>query len=801
MGKVYLAQLPDQSGWLAVKMLRPDLAQDETAASRFIDIAEAMSRIQHDNVAKVFEARRLGPDRVVMAMEYLEGRDLSEVIAEAGELDPSDVVRIGKQVSAGLAEAHRAGIAHLDLKPENVFLVKDTEGEEQVKLLDFGIGELRSAAEAGAARIDASGLPVGTPEYWSPEQAVGGSLDPRSDVYSLGVMLYEALAGKTPFYSHSVSDMVEAHQRTAPKTIDRPTGRAPVPRKLEKLVLRCLAKDPAQRFGSADELARELDALAQPVLRASRPGPPSTGEPVKRKSGVSDLGGTRPSSRFGRTCPKCGLHYAPEVEFCPKDGERLPEVHTLPTGDDDPIVGEQIGSYRILRMIGEGGMGRVYLAEHTLLGRKVALKMLLSEYSKDKNAVSRFFHEARAVNQIGHANIVDITDFVEHVGGDNYYVMEFLDGMSLHSEMKKHKQIQAERIVNIGRQVSSALAASHKAGIVHRDLKPENIFLIENLDRPDFVKLLDFGIAKLVNASGDSLQKTRAGAVMGTPEYMSPEQASAEEVDGRTDIYSLGVILYEMACGEVPIKASSFSQMLFKLLNTEPRRPSTIQGLRLPIPAGLEAVVLKCLAKDPGERFQSMDELGAALEQAIDADPAAFGSLDDDEVAPKRRTGLYAVLAALVAAAAVGGYLAYDRFAGSGTGATPAPTEPTAPVVAPAEVTPKPEAKTKPATPAKVEITFDSKPHGAEVFRNGDEVALGTTPFTASLASSDEAVPFTFRRKGYQDHLEEIVLSEAQKISAKLRKKKRAARKGRAGKRGKGKSKIKKGGTVDPFAL
>ncbi len=189
--------------------------------------------------------------------------------------------------------------------------------------------------------------------------------------------------------------------------------------------------------------------------------------------------------------------------------------------------GVTLGDYRIERMIGEGGMGRVYLAEHMLLGRKVAIKKLRSEFSGNREAVRRFFGEARAVNRIAHENIIEITDFVEDAEQGSYYIMELLDGRTLEACYETSGPFPLRRAVPIAIQIASALNAVHKAGIVHRDLKPENVFLTRRQDGTDLVKLLDFGVAKLTaEDSTISVNSTQQGAILGTPEYMSPEQAS-----------------------------------------------------------------------------------------------------------------------------------------------------------------------------------------------------------------------------------------------------------------------------------
>src|SRR5215475_6040980 len=206
-------------------------------------------------------------------------------------------------------------------------------------------------------------------------------------------------------------------------------------------------------------------------------------------------------------------------------------------------IGQSLGNYRVVKKLGSGGMGAVYLAEHPLIGKKVALKVIHRELARNHEVVTRFFNEARIVNQIGSEHIVDISDFGQTPDGDHFFVMEHLAGQSLAQVLRAEGTIAAPRALKIAAQVADALGAAHAAGIVHRDLKPDNIFLVEKMGDPDFVKLLDFGLAKLLEPGNPAL--TRAGVVLGTPQYMSPEQCESKStIDHRSDVYGLGILLY-----------------------------------------------------------------------------------------------------------------------------------------------------------------------------------------------------------------------------------------------------------------
>ncbi|MBA3502745.1 MAG: serine/threonine protein kinase, partial [Deltaproteobacteria bacterium] len=249
------------------------------------------------------------------------------------------------------------------------------------------------------------------------------------------------------------------------------------------------------------------------------------------------------------------------------------------SSQQDLLIGQTIGNYLVRQKLGEGGMGAVYLAEHPGIGKKVALKVLHNEFSTNQEVAARFFNEAKAVNDIGHPNIVDIHDFGIIQGGVGreqmvYFIMEYLAGNSLSGLIRQEAPLPPERALGIGLQVADALAASHKCGIVHLDLKPDKIMLIRRHRETDFVKLLDFGIAKLTGESAGS-SRTRTGIVMGTPAYMSPEQCEGRgNVDHRADIYALGIVLYELITARVPFYGEGYGEILVQHLTQMPLPPS-----------------------------------------------------------------------------------------------------------------------------------------------------------------------------------------------------------------------------------
>src|SRR5579883_387344 len=260
----------------------------------------------------------------------------------------------------------------------------------------------------------------------------------------------------------------------------------------------------------------------------------------------------------------------------------------------DPLVGLRVGSFVIEERLGAGGMGSVYRGVQPEIGKRVAIKFLADEFNANPNVVARFFQEAKAVNVIGHENIVDIFDFGRTAEGRNYFVMELLEAPSLERVLDDEKALATSRTVDIARQVASALTAAHSRGIVHRDLKPENVFLIRRAGRTDFVKLLDFGIAKLsARSDGEGgIGRTQSGMILGTPGYMAPEQAGGGTVDHRADIYALGVLLYRMLAGHIPFEGQTFAQIFRRQLMEEAKPLSTV---RADVTAPLEQLVLEML--------------------------------------------------------------------------------------------------------------------------------------------------------------------------------------------------------------
>jgi serine/threonine-protein kinase len=389
------------------------------------------------------------------------------------------------------------------------------------------------------------------------------------------------------------------------------------------------------------------------------------------------------------------------------DDDAAVEESTTDGVEPDQYVGTTLGDrYVIDKVLGEGGMGKVYRAHHKVIEKKVAVKILHAELAKDKEAVGRFLREARAASSIGNPHIIDIIDFGEAPDGSTYFVMEYLNGESLGALLDQRGKLPVNMVCDIAIQLCDGLAAAHDQQIVHRDLKPDNIVLLKPqgtfAGQSYFCKILDFGIAKVSGASvADGPKLTMAGQVFGTPHYMSPEQAAGEAIDHRTDIYSLGVMLYEMISGEMPFNADNFMGILTQHMYKPPPPLRSLPSVP-DCPPALEAIILKCLSKKREARYETMLELADDIHKlrqtgaskaanelqssgdAFSAPAAYFESDASGAVAkPKRRTFVW--LAALVAAALGVGAFVISK--GNNSNADPVPDSAASAATAPTTAT------------------------------------------------------------------------------------------------------------------
>lgn len=504
-----------------------------------------------------------------------------------------------------------------------------------------------------------------------------------------------------------------------------------------------LESPPPPRFHSPDEDTQPLETFKAPLIALApknsreadtEPPPPPSIPPVSFRASALDVEGR------------------PSMDVPPPSSSKIDLETGKTLAGKDPYLGTTFDRrYKIEQIIGEGGMGFVYLARHKAIDKKVAIKVLRKDMARDRENVDRFAQEARAASSIGNPHIVDISDFGDLPDGSTYFVMEYLDGISLSRILDQEKRLPADRICDIASQIADGLAAAHECGIVHRDLKPDNIFLVPRGGVDDFVKILDFGIAK-VQSTEEKL--TMAGAVFGTPHYMSPEQSAGTPVDARTDIYSLGVMMYELQCGQLPFNADNFMAILSQHMY---QAPTPIREIYPDCSPSLEAVILKCMSKKPEGRYASMGELRADLERVKSGEvPVAVSELitrgegfsvppeyfnkskssrpslppPEGAALPRPRSVLGIIGIAIAVTAAISIVLATQLGANSGKAQTGANSS--AGIQPPASIAPAPPSSSPAALPGPsaskiISVALAAIPETAHAFRDGKSIKLPAT--------------------------------------------------------------------------
>ncbi|WP_437689829.1 nSTAND1 domain-containing NTPase [Sorangium sp. So ce176] len=593
---------------IVLKILR--LSRDEAPAdltrrrrARFLQEMRRCARLDHPCIVRPIEAGQADEGQVFAVFARVPGQSLAELLSARGALDPPVARHLLRQVLDALGFAHRQGVVHGDLRPAQV-LVTPSGAQPGALVLGFGFGAGAADARAEQEEAPVSGREiVGSQAYAAPELRRGFSPTARSDLYAWGLVFLECLTGLRagrgePAGGAALPGASRGPARLPPALLDHPLG---------ALLRQATLEDVAARNATADGLLRELDACALDGLRREdlvMPAPPATGP------------ATTPGERTERAAlPGNGAAAAPARD-----------VTLLDPGDI-------INNYEIIRKLGQGGMGVVYLARDTKLGRLVALKLLLSYTGR---GIERFLDEARATARCRHENIVVIHE-VDEIRGYPYLVLEYIKGRSLREWMTQRERPDASgwpvlaappgsmsprHAIELMIPVVRALLCAHEVGIVHRDLKPENI----RLDDAGGIKVLDFGLAKRIDAglapaitgaaaalAGDAGQP-RKSAIAGTPHYMAPEQLLGGDMDGRTDLWAVGVILHELLTGAHPLDPFSRAR-LSEVVDLDAPMPSLCE--RRPELGALGALVDRCLEKRKAARVGSASELLAALEALL----------------------------------------------------------------------------------------------------------------------------------------------------------------------------------------
>jgi len=541
MGVVYGAEDLNLGRQVALKVLSPHLIADPKARKRFLREAKAAAALDHPGICTVYEAGEV-EGQLFIAMALLEGQTLQERIV-SGPLSIDESLDIATQAAGALKEAHGKGIVHRDIKPANVMLLSSG----QAKVMDFGLARLE-----GATQLTRTGTTLGTAAYMSPEQVRGELADARSDIWSLGVVLYEMVSGRLPFrgeYEPAVEYAI-VHEEPELLTAVRPEATP----ELEDLVRTCLKKNPTERYQSADEFLADLGRLRSGAAQAL----PKVPAKSPTKSETRRMTPSRPTTLQGSS--------ATAVQIL-----------------DD--------RYRIERLLGRGGMGEVWLAFDLKLGVEVALKFLLPELASDPQRIALLRREVRTARNVASPHVCRVFDLIE-IEGQELVSMEYVDGTTLQELLATQSPIDIVEARRIATQLLTGLQDIHNAGLIHRDLKPANVMIT----RSGRAVVMDFGLAKVVT-------DTQTVAVAGTPAYMAPEQMRGEELDLRTDLYAVGIILAEMVAPE-GVRDSALRRKLWDGLRQDPPKAP---------PGPWEGAIRRAVAANRGERFASAAEMARAL--------------------------------------------------------------------------------------------------------------------------------------------------------------------------------------------
>ena len=538
MAAVYLGTDTKLDKVVAIKIIDSRHQGNASYARRFVQEAKSIAKWRHPRIVEIYDA---GEDDGIYyyVMEYINGADLRQVLKNSrdeGRLVPhNNVIRIGKAFAEALDYIHSKGIIHRDVKPANIMLSQD----KRIILTDFGLA--MDLAEGDERYV------ISSPWYTAPEQShQSGAAIPQSDIYSLGVILYEMLVGRVPFDDPSPTSVAIQHLTQDPPV---PTSINPaLNTALDNVLLKVLSKEPEDRYQTGSEL---MDAVEH-ALR-----------------GIS-----------------------------------------LQTDD---LQGTQLDEYRLGELLGKGGMARVYRGVDVNLRRNVAIKVIDFTRRSDEDYRERFSREAQAIAQLEHPNIVRLYRYGED-GGMFYMAMQYIEGSDLQTRIAYYKQkgeaFPYDEATRIIRGICDALDYSHEKGIIHRDIKPSNVML----DRSGHAYVTDFGLAMLANTETQ-------GEIFGSPSYIAPEQAmSSASVVPQSDLYAVGVILYEMFTGKLPFANQNPLVLAMQHMSEKPKPPREIKES---IDPALEQVILKAMAKEPEKRYQTGAELANALTGALQKDMAS----------------------------------------------------------------------------------------------------------------------------------------------------------------------------------
>ena len=564
MGAVLAARDTRLDREVALKVLPPDA--DPHVRGRFQREAQALARLDHEHVVRVFALEAFaGLDFLVL--ERVQGISLQRRLLRRGPLAQFEVWRLLRQVTAAMVAAEQAGILHRDLKPGNILWVPESDA---FKVCDFGLARLQGSE----SDLTVEGTTMGTPFYMSPEQVRGDELDARSDMYSLGMSLHEALSNTVPFAEGPVGAvLVRRLESEVPDVREAVPETTPA---LAAVIALLTARDRELRPESWAELERQLTS------HSAQGASPQLLTPDQREAlETSELAGPRAATATARPG---------------EEGQRDEDPGRTYR---EPELGEMLGNYRLERVLGRGGMGVIYLATEVPRGGHYAVKaQVVGEGAEGERRRERFKAEVEALRRLAHAHVVRVQAHGRK-GPFDWYAMDYVEGREL-KELLAEGELKLAEKLTIFVNVCKAVHHAHERGILHRDLKPANI-LVDAKRQP---KVLDFGLAKVLDG-GSGL--TRTGAFLGTPHYMAPEQfLDPKRADRRCDVFALGVILFELLTGERPFEGDTAGEVSYKIMRTRPAKPSKLASHLDP---AIDPIVLRALEREPERRYGTVRQL------------------------------------------------------------------------------------------------------------------------------------------------------------------------------------------------
>lgn len=586
MGVVYKAEDTKLKRSVALKFLLPEITRDPKAKERLVHEARAISELDHPNICTIYEIDE-AEGQIFITMEYVEGESLHHRLVSQS-LKPDEVLDYSVQISDAVAEAHAHGVIHGGLNPQNVML---TAGGG-VKVMDFALAKAITE-QGGIDRQVETLVLTSTLAYSSPEQVLGEELDARSDIFSLGMIIYEMITGHRLLEGETLDDVTATLVNEEPSTLIKYETEVPV--ELDRIVRKALAKNREHRYQTAKELFIDLEKLKHPS------------EQTELLDQIEPLEVVKPS--------------------VPSPGASL-----------------MVADYRIIRKLGEGGMGVVYEAEQQRPRRPVALKVIRGAHFVDEYQVKLFQREAEALARLKHPGIASIYEAGCTDAGQHFFAMELVQGVPLTDYVKGHRRDGAQEPLGIKKrlelflEICDAINYAHQRGVIHRDLKPNNILVTGDSERDSTssvttigpkVKVLDFGLARITEADADVSVVSEVGQIKGTLPYMSPEQVrgNPEEIDLRSDVYALGVILYELLTDKHPydVGRTTLPEAIRVICEEPPTQPSRVlREERAPkstqvrrFNRDVETIVLKALEKDPERRYQSAMALADDMQRYL----------------------------------------------------------------------------------------------------------------------------------------------------------------------------------------